>query len=211
MWSGVQLDILEVLPVLPFSLLLLLCLVLPGSLSAQRITVAVAMSDSAAGRVLQGAFVAAFRSLSNVDVVSVAERPEYVLSGVVLCNPVSCQDPSSYSAALRLWSPIRRSTARTLAMLLVPQQPSGTFDHRVDSATTQLIWPVVSGLEETHSEWVVAWGRDRYEQAIRELVRKIDTDCLERSRAYYRAFASNDSTVWRPIFRMISARTWLCQ
>jgi hypothetical protein len=181
------------------------------ALHAQRIRVAVSIQDTLADRVFQGAFAAAFRSLGDVDVVTLAEQPQYVLSGVVLCDPSSCKNVLSYTAALRFWSPLGPSTARYIAMTAIPSTPQSTFAARADSVGTLVIWPMLRGFEVTHETWVASWGRDRYEQAVRELVRQIDTDCLEQSRAWSRATAAGtDTASSAAIVRTITARKWLC-
>ena len=174
------------------------------------VRVALSITDSAANRVFQGAFASAFRSLGDVEVVSVSERPQHVLSGVVICEPVSCQSARYYSAALRFWSPISQFTARLIAGRTIALLPSTNYVQRADSVAQNVVWPLLQGYETTHGTWVVEWGRERYEQAIREFVRQLDTECFERGRAYARAFASTDTATSSAIVRMIDNRRWLC-
>ena len=180
------------------------------NLPAQKISVAVDITDSAANRVFQGAFTQAFRSLGDVVVVSLEERPEYVLTGVVICEPASCQNPSHYSASLRFWSPSAPVTAEIIAGRLVPRLPAGTFRFRRDSVANLIVWPLLKNYETTYNTWVAEWGRDRYEQGVREFVRRIDTDCFEHERAYSRALANTDSSVSNSLMREIDSRKWLC-
>lgn len=195
---------------LRFRSALALAIVFPASLQSQRIKVAVSIQDSATGRVFQGAFASAFRSLGDVDLVTLAERPRYVISGVVLCEPASCQNPTYYTAALRFWSPMDESTGRLLALRATPRIPAATYMARADSLFTSVVWPMLVGYEETHTTWAAEWGRSRYEQSVRELVRLIDTDCFERTRAWNRAASTTDTAAIAAINRAIDARTWLC-
>jgi hypothetical protein len=195
----------------PLLLILGIGLILPSaSLQGQRIKVAVAISDSSAGRVFQGGFSSAFRALGDVDVVSLAEAPEYIISGVVICEPVTCQNPLYYSASLRWYSPFTSSQAYYLAVQLVQPTPSGTLARRMDSVALQIIEPAMRGYERTHQTWVIEWGRERYEQAIRELVRRIDVECLEKSRAYSRLFAERDTATYAALRWSIYSHEWLC-
>lgn len=147
---------------------LFLLLVLASPLEAQRIKVAIAIDDSAARRVFQGAFVAAFRSLGDVDVITQAEGPDYILTGVVLCDPSACENPTGYAASLRLYSPFSEFSARLLVMSVLRITPQIRRAALVDSLTGAVAQRL-RFYEETHQEWVVRWGRNRYEQAIREL------------------------------------------
>lgn len=185
------------------------CLLAAASLPAQRVKVAVSISDSAARGVLQGAFVAAIRSLGDVDVVTSAEEPHYVLSGVVLCDPSSCQNPVSYSASLRLYSPLSKLVARVVVASVLPRTPQTGRLQRLDSLS-QLAWRRLRFYEETHGEWVVAWGRERYEQAVREWVRRLDSQCFEKQRATERWAAEEDTTKAAAILNEIDSKTWLC-
>lgn len=190
---------------------LLVLVAAPSIVRAQQITVAVDINDTTANRVVQGAFVAAFRSLATVAVVSAAEKPDYVLSGLVLCQPLSCQDPVSYSASLRLWSPVSDAVANHIALSTVSPEPFTTFTTRIDSVATKVVWPLISAYEQTRHSWIVTWGRSRYEQAIRELVREIDVQCFETRRALRRASPATDSAVARSIVLNIAAgRSWFC-
>ncbi|MGH8542113.1 MAG: hypothetical protein ACREX3_00360 [Gammaproteobacteria bacterium] len=188
---------------------LCLCFAAPIQSPAQAIRVAVDINDSTAKRVFQGAFTSAFRSLGDVAVVSTSERPDYVLEGVVICDP-SCDQPITYAAALRFWSPLSEYTAQRIAMRIVPQSPAISREQRADSVGREVVWPILRRFEETHRTWVVNWGRERYEQAAREFVRRIDVDCFERARAIERAMATPDSSRLTAIMDIINKRSWMC-
>jgi hypothetical protein len=180
-----------------------------AALAQQRIAVAVQITDSLARSVLQGAFVTALRSVADISVVSLEERPDYVISGVVLCEPVTCRDPVSYSASLRLWSPISRPFVEGIAQRVVVVAPLNTRSQRIDSVTA-LLWRDLKDYETTHRTWAVQWGRDRYEQSIREFVRRLDTECFERDRAVSRLIAATDTAAQNAISRMMESKDWLC-
>ncbi len=188
---------------------LLLACALTTHLEAQQIKIrlAVSIDDSTAQHVFQGAFVAAFRSLGDVGVVTIAEQPDYVLSGVVICDPFSCESPASYAASLRLYSPLSKSYIRLLVSSLLPKT---TQARQVDSLTENVAWWWLRHHQENHQEWVVRWGRQRYEQAIREMVRRIDTECFERTRAYSRLAFKRDSARAEALRAQIQAKDWLC-
>jgi hypothetical protein len=179
------------------------------SVSGQHIKVAVVLGDSAAGGVFRGAFTSAFRTLANVEVVTLSEEPDYVLSGVVMCEAKSCEPTTAYQAALRFYSPMQRWVVHSIAYY-VPLTISRTPTAKRDSAEANL-WTRLRFYEMTHQTWVVSWGSQRYEQAIRELVRKIDTECFERERMYSRYYAVLlDTAKSRPLYHEIESRSWMC-
>ena len=175
--------------------------------SAQRIKVAVSMTDSATGGIFQSAFGAAFRSLGDVDVVTLDESPDYVLEGVVLCNQSSCADVVSYALSLRLYEPATYITAQLIATLVVPS----TAQRRatIDSIAT-LIWPWLKPYQQSRMTWTATWGRNRYEQAIREFVRQIDSGCLDKIRALRRLGVSPDSKAVNAYVSFERSRKWFC-
>lgn len=177
---------------------------------AQKLTVAVSITDSAASRAFSGAFAAALRGLGDVEVVTLAEHPKYVVDGVVLCSPASCDNPLSYSAALRFWSPIEESIFLGVAAVTTNPLPASTFQRRIDSVSKNVVAPLLLGYERTHQTWVVNWSRSRYEQAIREFVREIDTGCFEMVRTIHRALATSDTAKSNVMFRAIREHKWLC-
>ncbi len=158
----------------------------------QKFRVAVSMSDSAAEGVFGSAFSAAFRALGDVEVVSLREKPEFVLSGVVLCNISDCASAVSYSLSLRLYSPFSPAMGLRLAAALIPALPAETRATRLDSATSQ-VNSLMASYELTRMSWSANWGRQRYEQAIVEFVRQVDSHCLEPQRVIRRAVAGASS------------------
>ncbi|MGH7428005.1 MAG: hypothetical protein ACREJ4_06565 [Candidatus Methylomirabilaceae bacterium] len=174
-------------------------------LGAQRLKVSIDLDDSTG--VLQSAFASAFRSLGDINVVTTEEDPDFVLEGVALCSP-SCADPLSYSLALRFYSPFQYTVARSIAEAWIPPNAQRR-SARLDSLTS-LIWSRIEGAELTHQSWVVDWGRDRYEQEVRELVREIDSGCLERHRAQRRALSSGARAQYDAYLAWSRSREWIC-
>jgi hypothetical protein len=176
---------------------------------AQKIRVAVSVADTAVGGIFSSAFAAAFRALGDVEVVTKSEKPQYVLNGVVLCNP-NCRNALSYSLALRLYSPFPDDLGLDLAGEIVPVEPAKTYPTRLDSAL-KAIHERLDSYENNHWIWVVSWGRTAYEQAVREFVGQIDAKCLETSRRMNRAVASRDSSQRASYFTWLKSRNdWLC-
>lgn len=187
----------------------------PTALFAQRIRVAVDLSDSAMGGVLSSGFAAAFRSLGDVDVVVVpgGERPDYLLVGVAVCSPDPCASASSYSVALRFSAPIQFSlvqwiAARAARLDTRPSSPPARAAH-ADSLADEF-WPQLREYEKVAATWVVLWGRSTYEQAIRALVVEIDSRCFNKARAQMQAMASSAPDRWQVYDRFVRSRTWLC-
>lgn len=176
---------------------------------AQKLSISVNMTDSAAGGLFSSAFSNAFRSLGDVEVVSLFEKPALVLEGVVMCEPSHCTNARSYSLSLRLYSPFSEATADFVAFLVTPSLPRATHQARLDSATA-LISMALSEYENSHMTWTATWGSNRYEQAVREFVGTINSQCLEKKRAFGRMMASRDTSRFTTYNRLVKSQTWLC-
>ena len=175
---------------------------------ASPITVAISITDSTGQFV--SAFSAAFRGLGDVEVVSLAEHPQYALGGVVLCSP-DCRQPSQFSVALRLYSPATPVTARVWANIVAPV--AGGSVQAVRDSVEDLLWGLLWRYERTHKQWVAIWGRGRYEQAMREFVRRIDYLCFDRVRALELVAAADDSlkaTRFAEHMEFVQTREWIC-
>jgi hypothetical protein len=169
------------------------------------ITVGVDIDDST--KQFSSAFAAALRQLGDIQVVPVTDRPDYVLEGVVMCSP-DCERRTSYVVSLRFYSPVNRSSASSLANLALRRVMPTTQALR--DSVEEAIWRRISFLESSHGSWVATWGRNRYEQAIREHVREIDASCFERVRAERQAMYSADSSAVPRYLRYEESRKWLC-
>lgn len=193
-----------------FITLLLLMILNAPMAHAQRITVAIAFGKEEEDRLMEAVFRESLRALPDVDIITLEERPQYVVGGVVLCSPSDCKRATSYSVSLRLWSPFTIQDAQRIGFLLAPK---GTSRERItwtDSIAKQWLFPLLRMYERNHMTWVASWGRERYELAARELVRKIDSECFEQSRLVNRAIATTDTTVSSVILKEVRSREWIC-
>jgi hypothetical protein len=181
--------------------------IVPSEARAQQQHIKVAVEITDTTRQIPSAFAAAFRQLGDVDVVSRSEHPDYVLSGVSLCDP-NCDRVGSYAISLRLYSPFSQVsivvlTARISYLAKIPWGPTR-------DSVRGILEQRLSYVQVSHGRWVATWGRNVYEQKIREFVREIDYGCFDRDRALKRAVASDDSTAWRKYSAFESSREWLC-
>jgi hypothetical protein len=189
-----------------FGILTLFSVLLGSPARAQKLKVALDITDSTA--IFESSFASAFRLLGDIEVVTTEESPDYVLEGVVLCRP-RCTDAISYALAVRWYEPVEYGTARRVSWQWLPGLGSERRSVQRDSLS-KLIWDAIEGSEWNHMSWVLTWGRERYEQGVRELVREIDARCLERRRALRRAVLSTDSTQYQAYRRWASSREWIC-
>jgi len=181
----------------------------PARACAQEASITVAVSISDSTRQLESLFAAALRSLGDVRVVSLAERPTFVVSGVAICDP-NCRQLSSYAVALRLYSPVERTFADYLAFLAA--NAAGVNSKSMRDSIAARLWPAIEFKEQTFNTWVANWGRERYEQAVREFVRRMDTGCFEKHRVMRRMFEADraDSTLARDLRRKYDETAWMC-
>ncbi len=186
-----------------------ICVLTAPELRGQPATVSVAVTVVDSTRQIESLFASALRQLGDVRVVTVGENPDYVLSGVVVCNP-SCDKLSTYSIALRLYSPVRESLAEFLAEATMRRL--GIDDLARQDSVRATLWSFIGSLEETHQAWVATWGRNAYERAIREMVREIDSTCFEKQRMFSRLFqlAPSDSAIRRRLTADYRGRSWQC-
>jgi hypothetical protein len=173
-----------------------------------RITVAVAIQDSAADGVIQSALSSAFRQLGDVDVVGQSERSDYTLHGVALCTTTPCSSTLNYVVALFLAQPLDTMRFKWAATVALPSSMSER-DLTVDSLTT-LLSDMFAGYEKPTMIWVTNWGRDRYEAGAKSIVRTIDAECFDRQRAFRRMLSSPDSNAAANYARFLRSRSWIC-
>ncbi len=188
--------------------LLLALAVAPDTSGAQRLKIAVAIADSATGGIFASGFSAAFRALGDVDVVSTGENPDYVLEGVVLCDPKACEDAVSYSIALRLYEPLHYHTAQFIADLAL--NPHSTRRTKAADSLAATIWEIIQNYEQTQMTWAATWGRDAYAQALKEFVAEIDSKCLEKLRALNRMGESHAPDRFTTYSEFVHSRDWIC-
>jgi len=178
---------------------------LVGAQQPSSISIAVEITDST--NQLASAFRSSFRQLGDVRVVDLSEQPDYVLSGVALCNP-NCSDLTDYSVALRLYTPFHRTTSDMLVRLALRGTKPASTQTR-DSLSARF-WRNLRGYEATLHTAVVSWGRRRYEDGVREFVRDIDSRCFDSVRAMQRASESSDSTAWDQYEAQVRSHNWIC-
>lgn len=165
-----------------------------------RISFALDVQDDSIGGVISSVLRGALRSLGDVEVVTPAERPDFVLEGVVLCSP-TCATWQSVSGAFRLYS---RVTEDIVRMAL---QTSGI---RAADTTVRRMAGVLSRAEFSRQSWVVTWGRQRYEAAAREFVGGIDSQCLEPLRMDRRLASANTAEARKELLDAIIRRKPTC-
>lgn len=189
----------------PWLLILLAASSAASQTPTRRISFAVDIQDST--NQFPSAFAAALRQLGDVEVVPVTERPDYVLSGVAMCQP-DCGQLTRYVVSLRLYSPMQRSASMMLAGIALRR--SRPVAPQVRDTIESELWRRLYYYEFTLGTWVAAWGRNRYEQEIREFVRMIDSSCLERVRSERRALGSDDSAAFGRYQLFENSRRWIC-
>lgn len=153
----------------------------PQAEAQKRISIALVLTDST--NLFQSAFGAGFRGLGDVDVVTVEEHPDFVLTGVVLCVG-GCSQADSYALSLRLYQPATEMAARYLSARLGSVRRPGTAD-----SAAAVIRRQIEGYERTLNTWAAHYYRRTYEDGVRELVRIIDTRCFEADRVMNRVVA----------------------
>jgi hypothetical protein len=173
----------------------------------QKIRVAVAVQDTASGGIFSSGFASALRALGDVDVVSSMESHDYAVRGVVLCSD-TCSNTRSYSLAIRFVEPMPSSVAGYLTSVAFFRLP-GISRARRDSVESQFR-SSLEGYEKTHMTWAAEWGRQRYEQAVREMVAELDSKCFEKERAFRRAIQSTDTAAFGKYTAFARSRSWLC-
>jgi len=181
-----------------------------GIVAGQEITIALAVDDSR-NRVAP-MLHAAFRGVVGLSVVGVKESPDFVLEGIVMCNP-NCDSPASYNISLRLFEPFGSTDARLLMMelrkynVLIP-----------DSLQWILADSLVHSLRrfnQTKASWVLSWGVNSYERASREFAREIETSCFEPVRRWRRLFdrrftgGVTDDAI-KALYDEGSRKSWIC-
>lgn len=159
-------------------LLLGLSALIPTPLSSQAVTVAVGITDPTGG-IIEGSITAALQDLLDVGVIPEAERPRYVLRGVVLCQPDAedCGSATSFVLALALVEPLNPAVLVDLARDADPARPIQT-----DSAYRTEIWDRTAEYMKIHRFSATTVGRGMQGQAIRAFVASLNSRCFEKAR-----------------------------
>jgi hypothetical protein len=164
------------------ALLLLGSLVLaPTPILAQSVTVAVDITDPTGGSIT-GSLTGALQALGDVGVLSEAERPRYVLTGVVICQPDSdaCEEATSYIMALALVEPLNPVVLSDLAF-------AADSSHRIPaSAYSPEVWDLTAEYMKVHRLSATNVGRGVYERAIQGFIASLNARCFEKARVLKR-------------------------
>lgn len=182
-------------------------LLAPSSLAqSQAIRVSLRVTDEKLGGIFTSGFGSAFRALGDVEVVTPGEDGDYIVRVVTICDGVTadCSTAQQYALSISLSEGFSRSDAYfavhiTRTGLLLPSD-----------TTVGLMKQLLHQFEKHHQIWVALWGRNRYEQLIRQQVAEIDARCFEKSRIMRRLFRENPNKPLNEVASAVSGRDWVC-
>lgn len=164
------------------ALLLLGSLVLaPTPILAQSVTIAVDVTDPTGGNIARS-LTEALQAIGDVGVLLEAERPRYVLTGVVICQPNSeaCDEATSYIMALALVEPLNPVVLSDLAFTADPS-------HRIPvAAYSPEVWDLTAEYMKVHRLSATSVGRGVYARAIEGFIASLDSRCFEKARVLKR-------------------------
>ncbi len=170
----------------------------PEILAAQ-IKVSVDVTESTGG-LFESQFKGALRSLGDVSIVGSDEARDYSLRVLVLCEPSDqCEQSTHFTAAIVLAEPLDTSLVGVLLRAM---------DSTISERTIAPLKGMLVTYEQSHMTWVVTWGRNRYERAIRELIANIDHQCFEKEREMARMVREKIDA--RSAMTKLSDAKWLC-
>jgi hypothetical protein len=194
----------------PVSLLGVL-LVIP-TLAAAQLKVALDVTEETGGT-FESVFRSALGKLDGVQVVQASERGDFTMNVIVLCLPKDeCQGADSYAVSVYFTAPISRWYSDGLADDIAAAVKAGAEATEKSKDDT---WQSLRNYEIVHQAWVASWGRNRYEQLIREFVGSLDTRCFEKQRMLARwtklmqdKERGAADILWDDIFS--ASRKWVC-
>lgn len=186
-------------PILSYCLALLVFCATQAPAQALRIRVQITEKT---GGLITSAFTSAFRNLGDVELVGSGERADIHVRGVVLCLPENCEAAISYAVALRISEPLDTGFLR-VALQEADAAARITRKALMENADMLRLY------EETHQSWVLNWGRNVYDQAVRELVAEIDTKCLEKKRILNRLYKT-DTATREHLRQRLRNEEWMC-
>lgn len=170
------------------------------------IPVALVIKDSATGGIFASRFRTALRQLPDIEVVDLGNSPKYVLSGIVTCNPASCQNTLSYNLALTLREPLDSGLVEVAVCTALPEAPCASRKQIVTKLMRDF-----GDYSMLHYSTLAVWGRDVYELAARELVAKIDSQCFEKARTTERIIRTATPANFADLYlREIVNAQWMC-
>lgn len=182
---------------------------LPSPAWSQSVSVAVQLTDPTGGSITDS-FTSALEGLEGVRVVSKDHRPQYLLRGVVMCQPDTedCETATAYTMAISLLEPLT-------PIALVDMAARADTTHVIPStaAYRPQIWDLTSEYMKVHQLSTNTLGRAVYDRAIREFVSSLDAQCFEKSRILLRWDAAQ--TEGRPaeaaaLTEQLRSGDWIC-
>jgi hypothetical protein len=155
---------------------------LPGPIASQSVSIAVKLTDPTGGSITN-TFTSALGAIGDVRVVSEDHRPQYVLRGVVMCQPNTedCESATAYTMAIALMEPLN-------PIALVNMAFTADTTHLIpsDVAYRSQIWDLTGEYMKVHQLSTTTLGRAVYDQAIWEFVASLEAQCFEKSRVLRR-------------------------
>jgi hypothetical protein len=203
-------------------MLLVLPQVLAPGLKAQAFKVALRVTEDASGQ-FGSEFAAALRRLTDVQVVTTDEKPDFVYSIVVLCLPDDCRKANGYAVAISLDRPLTFSKVSSIlhtglwfGRVLSPPERALAWPHEqaTDSAATVMLG-LLKRYQERVAYSVANWGRDVFRSAIWEDVAQFDRKCLEKLRMERRmiqSYAARDTVTGAALSKRVfdASAGWIC-
>jgi hypothetical protein len=156
---------------------------------------------------LASAFASALGALPDVDVLSSAEDPDYVLRVVASCYPSDdCRSAASYSVAVEVSEPLH-AAAVDLPLQLVLKRNRLRLSRQVAGQVGRDLSAQLGDYEAHKALRVFNWGVDSLRSAVKDFVSRFNQECLERGRMLYRArvaAVAGDTLTWRTLLAEVS-------
>jgi len=182
---------------------------LPISALSQSVSVAVQLTDPTGGSVT-GSFTTALESLQDVRVVPTDHRPQYIIRGVVMCQPDTedCGTATAYTMAIALLEPLS-------PIGLVEMAFKADSTHLIPSAQAfrSQVWDLTGEYMKVHQLSTNTLGRVVYDRAIQEFVASLDAQCFEKSRILLRwdtALTEGRNEEAAALSEALRAEDWIC-
>jgi hypothetical protein len=182
---------------------------LPASALPQSVSVAVQLTDPTGGSIT-GSFTTALGNLQDVRVVPTDHRPQYIIRGVVMCQPDTedCGTATAYTMAIALVEPLSPTG-------LVEMAFKADSTHLIPSARAyrSQVWDLTEEYVKVHQLSTNTLGRVVYDRAIREFVTSLDAQCFEKSRILLRwdtALTEGLTEEAAALSEALRAGDWIC-
>ncbi len=168
-----------------------------------RLKVAVVVDDSTRGPV-ESTVKASLRSLGDIDVVGVAEDPDFRVDVTLAC--FDCPAHTTYVGSVRLIETLKPGHITVGVLAGAPS----TVSADIRSQIIDSVYSRIRSFERPSMEYTVRWGSTGYEQGIKNLVAAFDQKCFEQRRMYARAFAAKTAAETNAILAEVRTKEWLC-